>query len=70
MEIIRTEKLMNKYSQIIVMSKNKAKIKFDTDLTQKARPSCSKTSARDKYSSGQTMQHTNRKLTKQISTRE
>ena len=31
---------IDKYSQIIVMSKNKAKIKFDTDLTQKARPSC------------------------------
>ena len=37
--------------------------------TQKARPSCSKTSTRDQYSSRQTMQHTNRKLTKQMTTR-
>ena len=59
-----------KYSQNMIMSKNNAKIKFDTELKQKERPSCSKTSARDKYSSGQTMQHTNRKLTKQITTRE
>ena len=52
------------------MSKNNAMIKLDTDLTQKARPSCSETSARDKHSSGQTKQHTNRKLTEQITTRE
>ena len=52
------------------MSKNNAMIKFDTDLTLKARPSCSKTSARDKHSNGQTKQHTNRKLTEQITTRE
>ena len=52
------------------MSKNNAMIRFDTDLTQKARPSCSETSTQDKHSSGQTKQHTNRKLTEQITTRE
>ena len=54
---------IDKYSQNLVMSKNNGMIKLDTDLTQKARPSCSETSARDKHSSGQTKQHTNRKLT-------
>ena len=52
------------------MSKNNAMIKLDTDLTQKARPSWSETSARDKHSSRQTKQYTNRKLTEQITTRE
>ena len=52
------------------MSKNNAMIKYNTDLTQKARLSCSETSAQDKRSSGQTKQHTNRKLTEQITTRE
>ena len=62
---------IDKYSQnILVMSKNNAMIKLDTDLSQKARPSCSETSARDKHSSGQTKQHTNRKLTEKITTRE
>ena len=54
---------IDKYSQNLVMSKNNGMIKLDTDLTQKARPSCSETSAWDKHSSGQTKQHTNRKLT-------
>ena len=52
------------------MSKNNAMIIFDTNVTQKARPSCSETSARDKRSSGQTKQHTNQKLTEQIAIRE
>ena len=46
----------------IVISKINANIKLDTDLRQKAHSSCSKTSTRDKYSSGQMMQHTNWKL--------
>ena len=62
---------IDKYSQISSLwAKNNTMIKFDTDLTQKARPSCSETSARDKHSSGQTKQHTNRKLTEQITTKE
>ena len=58
---------IGKYSQNNVMSKNSTKIKFDTDPTQNAIPSYSNTW--DKYSSGQTMQHTKRKPTKQITTR-
>ena len=51
------------------MSKNNARIKFDTDHN-KGTSILSKTSTRDKYSSGQTMQHTNRKPAKRITNTE